>query len=70
MKITLYQLSYDKKNERFEQSIDFYKRMKQLHLMKIQFTPMVLVEGIPNETKPKWLKLNEFKKLEKQKNNP
>lgn len=70
MKITLYQLSYDKKNERFDKAIDFYKRMKELHRLTITFTPMVLVEDIPNETKPKWLKLNELKKLEKQKNNP
>ncbi|MBR2970042.1 MAG: hypothetical protein IKC49_03205 [Clostridia bacterium] len=41
---------------------EFAPHMKELHRQKIAFIPMVLVEGIPGESKSKWITFNEYKK--------
>lgn len=66
MNVTVYQISSTLGQETFKTAVDFYKHMKKLHLQNVKFTPMVLVEGIPGKDKPEWLKLNEYKKLEKE----
>lgn len=63
MKVILYQLSFAKEQKRFSDEIEFCKEMKKLWQMKIKFTPMVLVEGIPGKDKPTWKLLNEYRKL-------
>lgn len=66
MKVTVYQISSALGIEKFKTAVEFYKHMKNLHLQKVKFTPMVLVENIPGKEKPEWMCLNKYKKLEKE----
>lgn len=51
--------------EKQQSEVEWRKRMKELHQLKIPFTPRVLVEGLPGEKEAKWLNSNEYNRLRK-----
>lgn len=51
--------------ERQDSEVSWRKHMKELHQMKVPFTPRVLVEGLPGEKDAKWLNSNEYYRLKK-----
>lgn len=63
MKVVSYGTISKRGFQRKKDETSFRQHMKDLHKSNVQFTPMVLVEGIPGESKARWKKLNEYNKL-------
>ena len=63
MKIIGYATASKNGFERQTSEVEWRKHMKELHQLKVPFTPRVLVEGIPGEKEAKWMDSNQYNRI-------
>ena len=63
MKIISYATASKRGFEKQMSEVEWRQHMKELHQLKVPFTPCVLIKGLPGSKKPKWKELNEYNKI-------